>query len=438
MKRKIISFDGTEEIDTIVERPEKYNSLFLRLAKGKFIPRGAGLSYCLASAGKNISCISSVLFNRVLFFDKINGIIRVESGMSLGDLLNIVIPENFIFPVLPGYPRITIGGCIGFNVHGKSQYGIGMFGDYVKSIKLFHPAHGEIECSELQNAEILELTIGGFGLTGFITEVELILVPLRSKYIVKSKVFVKNIQEAVDIITEKKNDFQSIYSWNNLNCKNKNFGKGVVYLEKQVDNNNEESKIINYNNLSSQNRGKFKFNFYNSLTVFFECFIYESIERAKANESIHRIENASFPINGKEIYFNLFGNKGFREYQMIIPFNNWKIFEKEFYTLINKSDIYITLGSLKLFKGNQKLLSFNMTGICLAIDVPANEKSLYFFEILDELVIRYNGIANISKDSRLSADTVRQMYPEYEEFISRLIEFEKDVPLGSNLRVRLF
>jgi decaprenylphospho-beta-D-ribofuranose 2-oxidase len=436
--KKIKSFDGTEKINTIIEKPEKYNSLFQRLTKGGFIPRGAGLSYCLASAANNVSSIDSVLFNRVLSFDKINSLIKVEAGMNLGDLLKIIIPENFTFPVLPGYPKITIGGCIGFNVHGKSQFNIGLFGDYVNSIKLFHPAHGEIECNEFINSDILELTIGGFGLTGFITEVELKLVPLKSKSVIRSKILVKNISEAVQIISTKENDFTSIYSWNNLNRKNKNFGKGIVYLEKYADQDNCNCNIIKYNNLSSENRGNFKFNFYTNITTYIECLVYESIERISSSQSISRIENVSFPINGREIYFKLFGNKGLREYQMIIPFNNWTNFEQELYTVINKIKMPITLGSLKLFKGEQKLLTFRKSGICLAIDVPANDKSVLFFNLLDALVLKYDGIANISKDSRLSSDVIKRMYPEYNEFIKRLNEFEGNNPLNSNLRERIF
>lgn len=438
MIKKIKSFDGTEKINALIEKPEKYNSLFQRLTKGGFIPRGAGLSYCLASAGINVSSIDSVLFNRVLSFDKINGLIKVEAGMNLGELLKIIIPENFTFPVLPGYPKITIGGCIGFNVHGKSQFNIGLFGDYVNSIKLFHPAHGEIECNKSINSDILELTLGGFGLTGFITEVELKLVPLKCKCVVRSKIFVKNISEAVEILRGKENDFTNTYSWNDLNRKNKNFGKGIVYLEKYADQESCNSNIIKYNNLSSENRGNFRFNFFTNITAGILCLVYESMERISSSPSINRIENVSFPINGKEIYFKLFGNKGLREYQMIIPFNNWTKFEQELYTLINKIKIAITLGSLKLFKGDQKLLRFSKAGICLAIDVPANDKSIHFFKLLDVLVLKYDGIANIAKDSRLSSDIIRRMYPEYNEFIKRLNEFEGNIPLNSNLRERLF
>jgi len=438
MIKKTTSFDGTELINTTIERPGKYDSLFRLLTNGNFIPRGAGLSYCLASAGTDSISVDSSLFNRVLSFDKLNGLIRVEAGMSLGKLLSIVIPENYTFPVLPGYPRITIGGCIGFNVHGKSQFDIGLFGDYVKSIKLFHPAHGEIECNEKTNADILELTVGGFGLTGFITEVELKLVPLKSRFVQSSKVFVHNISEAVEVMTAKKHDYYSVYSWNNLNNKERNFGKGVVYLEKQVERSDIESKIKKYNNLSSDNRGKFIMNFFNSLTVALECMAYYTMEVISKSESVQRIENVSFPINGKEIYFNLFGNKGLREYQMIIPTESFTGFEKELMPLIRKTGIGITLGSLKLFKGTPRLLSFCKSGVCLAVDVPAGNKSIRFFNLLDALVLKYNGIANISKDSRLSSEVVKQMYPDYSEFISRIIKYEGNKPLNSELRKRLF
>lgn len=69
-----------------------------------------------------------------------------------------------------------------------------------------------------------------------------------------------------------------------------------------------------------------------------------------------------FPINGKEIYYYLFGKKGFREYQMILPFENFEEAIDEIRKLIINSKIPISLGSLKIFEGTESYLNFCKTG----------------------------------------------------------------------------
>lgn len=438
MYKRLTSFDGSESYDCNLEKPAKYNELFSILNKADFIPRGAGLSFCMASCGNNVTSIDASLFNRIIGFDKENGTITVEPGINLGDLLKVIIKENWFLPVLPGYPKITVGGCIGFNVHGKSQYRIGLFGNYVNKIRIFHPAYGEIFCSRTENKDIFDLTIGGFGLTGFITEAELKLIPLKSKYVKLKKIFVENLSEAIAYMTTHKDEYDIMYSWNNLNNKGKSFGSGVVYVEKFLENKYEKKeKVISYNNMTADNRGSFSFGFYNKLTTVLECKLYHLKESLIKRDIILPVEKASFPINGKEIYHKLFGKKGLREYQMIIPQSKWSDFESHFYNLIQSGKFKFTLGSLKLFKGEPGFLNFQKSGICLAFDAPSSKSTIEFFKKLDPLVIQNEGIANLSKDGRLESAVVRKMYPDYNKFRNSLKSFEKDKPLNSVLRSRL-
>jgi decaprenylphospho-beta-D-ribofuranose 2-oxidase len=438
MYTKLTSFDGTESYSCCIEKPAKYSELFNILKNSKFIPRGAGLSYCMASGGNNVTSIDTSFFNRIISFNKEIGTITVEPGINLGNLLEVITREGWFLPVLPGYPKITVGGCIAFNVHGKSQYRIGLFGDYVNKLKIFHPAYGEIVCSNNENSDIFELTKGGFGLTGLITEVELRLTPLKNKYVRLKKIFVSNLKEAIEFMAIHKDEYDNIYSWNNLNNKRRSFGSGVVYVEKFLDYNYTQPESNTRNgNMTWDNRASLRIGFYNKLTTVLECKMYHLKENLDKKELILPIEKASFPIKGKEIYFKLYGNKGLREYQMIIPKNKWVDFENQFYNLIQLNEMKFTLGSLKLFEGEPSLLNFQKSGVCLALDVPANNSSYEFFNKLDNLVIQNEGIANLSKDSRLEPTVLEKMYPGYNKFKDRLKFIEKNEPLNSALRSRL-
>ena len=71
----------------------------------------------------------------------------MESGVTLGDVFAVASREGLGLPVQPGYPAITVGGCIAANVHGKNPVREGTFVDSVLDLTLFHPALGVVRLS---------------------------------------------------------------------------------------------------------------------------------------------------------------------------------------------------------------------------------------------------------------------------------------------------
>jgi decaprenylphospho-beta-D-ribofuranose 2-oxidase len=437
-KVQISSFDGTESYECSVQRPEKYQRLFDTInMSNNCIIRGAGLTYCMASGGYGITSVDFTKFNRILAFDGNLGHVKVEAGISVGVMLSFIIKKGWYFPVLPGYPTITIGGCLANNVHGKSQFKSGNFGNHVIEFNLYHPDHGEITCSRTENEEIFNLTTGGLGLTGVILNVTLALEPLKGCSVEKQKVPCGSLTEAVAIMSGQKEQYENVYSWNNLNLGGKHFGKGIVYLE-QFSREVLPGKFRNYQGtIDSESRKSFIPGLLNRMTTPIECAGYYFLERMLPGPALLSIEAATFPIYGKEIYFNLFGKKGLREYQLIIPESGSESFFYELEKMIRQYRVPIALGSLKLFRGKSRYLNFCQDGICLAIDIPARDKYLEFFHQLDLLVIHHHGIANLSKDSRLSIDGVSNMYSEYADFKAQLLKFDPGKRFNSQLRERI-
>ena len=167
-------------------KPDRYRLIDAALkGPAPSIAQGAGLSYCLASAGEKTVSVSMGAFDRILAFDPDRQIIEVECGMSLGHLLAFLIERDFWFPVLPGYPTITVGGALAMNVHGKSQVHDGLFGEQVESLEIVHPEHGRLRLSAQENPEIFSLTIGGLGLTGIATRTALRVQRLKGRSLLR-------------------------------------------------------------------------------------------------------------------------------------------------------------------------------------------------------------------------------------------------------------
>ena len=431
-----LSFDRSYQQELPVARPESYKQLlrFLDAPEQKFITRGAGLSYAPASFVEGGISISTELFNRVLAFDKTTGLITCEAGIKLYDLLAVVNRKGWTLPILPGYPSISIGGCIGFNIHGKSQFHTSNFVDCIESMKLYHPAYGEMHLSREEHEDLFLLTAGGMGLTGFITEVTLQLVPLDYKSIKLTKRKVASVYEGISFLQGEAENYKSVYSWHNFMRSGQRFGQGIVYCE-QTSNADLPNKP--FKKFSTAQTKPLPINMLSYFTTGIMNRVYEIKDGIGGKELKVDLASGSFPIYGKEIYYALFGKQGFLEYQFISSADKIHAVIKEIEQWIKAHKQPVSLASLKLFKGENSLLNFCGTGVCLALDVPRSDKALMFFDFLDELCVSTQSIMNISKDSRVTRETIASVYPEYIQFKEQLTAHDPQQLFHSEIRSRL-
>ncbi len=435
MLTQFTSFDGNESIRSEFVRPDRYRRLFAEMSgAGPCIARGAGLSYCAASAGFRVRSISTALFNRILAFDDETGRIVVEPGLSVGDLFAFAVRRGWYPPVLPGHPKITIGGCIGFDVHGKNQYQDGTFIDCLEQLVVYHPDHGETPCSRQTRPDLFNLTVGGWGLTGFITQATLRLVRCPGRSVRRTRVPVANLIEAIDVMDKHCNTAHGLYSWHDLNRRGDDFGRGVVYVEHF-----EPGSLPmggRFRDLDSAKRDRLRLSVFNRATLPLVNRAYYWLE-ALRGPSLLDLKTAAFPIHGKEIYYALFGQRGFREYQMLIPRKAWPSAVETIKQLLAQPGVVAALGSLKIFRGRTRLLTFSGSGICVTINAPATTRTLTLFADLDAFVLRVGGVVNLSKDSRLTKAVVRQVFPDYGEFKEGLEAHDPERRFDSALRRRV-
>ncbi|MFL5612852.1 MAG: FAD-binding oxidoreductase [Gemmatimonadaceae bacterium] len=124
-------------------------------------------------------------FDRIISLDTERGLVEVESGIQWPALmrglaaLQAESPRRWtIRQKQTGADRLSIGGALSANVHGRGLTMCPIVAD-IDSFTLID-AEGHVRrCSRTENAELFGLAVGGYGLFGFIASVTLRLVQRR-------------------------------------------------------------------------------------------------------------------------------------------------------------------------------------------------------------------------------------------------------------------
>jgi FAD/FMN-containing dehydrogenase len=118
-------------------------------------------------------------YGAVRAFDRERGLIEVESGMQWPELIAWLVENQpgdgrrwGIRQKQTGADRLSIGGAVSANVHGRGLTLPPFVGD-VESLTLLGPDGERRTCSRTESAELFGLVCGGYGLFGFIDTVTL-------------------------------------------------------------------------------------------------------------------------------------------------------------------------------------------------------------------------------------------------------------------------
>lgn len=435
------SFDGSTRIRTHCFTPDRYRFWDARGRESYGISRGAGLSYAAASFSSTAPSIAHRHLNRLLDFDSNTNLLEVEAGATLGHIYDFAVQRNLFLSVQPGHPRITVGGCIGADVHGKNQFRDGTFLSRVESLRLFHPDHGILELSREQDPELFALTCGGYGLTGNILSARIRLTPVPG---VRVRIGVRpapDIFTLAPMLSEAAATYDLVYTWHDFMSRGTAFGQGFLITGSfsaadQARSTGVGRRLRGESRLTAEARGNLKLPFFNRLTTRIFNAVYRASLRRHPTARLISLWEFLFPVHNKELYFRLFGARGFNEYQMIVPAESFESFLRDIQRYLERNPLAITLASAKLFRGRRELLRFTGDGICLALDFP-RPAGLAFAGFLDQLLRSYGGWPNIIKDSRLTAVFVSETYPGYYGFRDRLRQFDPKRLYRSELSERL-
>ncbi len=398
-----------------------------------FIVRGNGRCYGDSSLNENI--LSALRFNKVLAFDNQTGVFTCQSGITLDQVLQIVVPKGWFMPVTPGTKFITIGGAVASDVHGKNHHYEGSFSQHILSMNVLK-ADGEIiSCSPTENKTFFETTCGGMGLTGIVLEVTFQLKKIESSYITQRSIKVKNLEEMIDLFNENQHVTYSV-SWIDCLTGGNAKGRGLLNLGEHAKL-DELSEKQQQTALSPHPTKGITFPIdlpsfsINKLTVKAFNTLYYHKQTSKVKEFVSHYDPFFYPLDAILEWNKVYGKKGFLQYQFVLPLETSV---KGLNIILDKIREYgqsSPLIVLKLFGKQNDFISFPMEGYTLALDFPIRKGLFEFLNEVDKIILDLGGRLYLTKDARMSPETFRAGYPNAETFIQRIKEYNPDFKFES-------
>jgi FAD/FMN-containing dehydrogenase len=439
MKKKIANWGKYPEVET-EERSFTLKGELSEavLRNGQVIARGNGRCYGDASLADHT--ISTLKYDKVLFFDTTEGVFECQSGITLDQVLEVIVPKGWFLPVTPGTKFITVGGAVASDVHGKNHHVDGSFSRHIVEMDVLVASGETLTCSKERNSDLFWATCGGMGLTGIITRVSFTLKKIGSSYIRQKQVKARNLEELLQLFETYK-DYTYSVAWIDCLKKGESFGRSILILGEHATRDElDEKKRRDPLKLPSKKQISLPLNlpsfFLNSFTVKIFNFLYYAKNYKKEINNIVSYEPFFYPLDAVLHWNRMYGKKGFVQYQFVLPLEN-KAGLVEILKKISDAGLGSFLAVLKVFGEQNDLISFPREGYTLALDFPVRKGLFEFLDQLDEIVLQNNGRIYLSKDARMKADIFWRGYPTASKFTEVLKKYNPQSRFNSLQALRL-
>ncbi len=392
----------------------------LDLAPGQSVlPHGLGRSYGDLPLNDEGALLVSTALDRIVDVDWESGLITAEGGISLTQLLEVIVPRGWFLPVSPGTKFVTLGGAIANDIHGKNQTKDGTFGCFVKEVLLWRSDQadgkgGLIRCSEEQNQELFRATVAGLGLTGFIVQATLQLKKIAGPFIDRETIPFRGLDQFFRLTAESENDFLYTVAWLDCLGTGSNFARGVFF---RGNHSQKWGSHVDCQPGRTLFNAPFEFpNFtLNRLTLKAFNEVYFRLNSLLGGKSACHYDPFFYPLDSVDRWNLIYGPRGFFQFQCVVSIDRIE----SILSAIVDSKLLSFLGVLKCFGPIRSpgLLSFPREGITLALDFPnQGSRTRDLFLKLHEIVREGEGAIYPAKDAWMTPAEFREFYPNIEQF----------------------
>lgn len=386
---------------------------------------GLGRSYGDSCLNPDGLLISTRGLDRLLGFDPASGLVRCEAGVSLAELLATVCgrpaPGGGIWylPVTPGTRFVTVGGAIANDVHGKNHGVAGSFGRHVAALELLRSDGTRLTCSPDRDRDLFAATVGGLGLTGLILEATVQLARVEGALLEVEDLRLDDLEDFYTV-AESSVGWTYTVAWVDCLARGRGLGRGIFSRARHVAGASAPPPAAPRLSVpvtppvSPLNR----------LTLrAVNALLWRRLGPHGRRLRLVPAETFLYPLDAIGGWNRLYGPRGFRQYQCVLPEPVAPDAVRRLLETIARAGqgsflaVLKTLGSL----ASPGLLSFPMPGTTLALDFPeCGGATLDLLASLDRIVLEAGGRLYPAKDGRMPAAVFRAGFPEWQHFAEKV------------------
>ncbi|MFO0667613.1 MAG: FAD-binding oxidoreductase [Polyangiaceae bacterium] len=411
-----------------------------KLTRGATLSRGLCRSYGDSSLPARASdkVAATRLANRILSFDPKTGVIRVEAGVSLAELLRLYMPLGWFPPVTPGTKFVTIGGMVASDVHGKNHHCEGCFGAHVRSLRIRLASDDIVECSPDKDADLFYGTIGGMGLLGHILEVEFVLHRIPTSWVWMESERVPTIDEFLGALGKAAPRWPMTMGWIDCLTRGNAMGRGILMAGRWAT--PEETK--NKPPPAPPKEITFPIELPNwalnatTAQLFNTAYYWKHMEHKGAG--LIAPDAFFYPLDAILHWNRAYGPRGFSQYQCVLPRARGPEAVRDFMHLLTKLGGASPLCVIKDCGPEGKgVLSFPLEGTSIAVDMAVSPDIQGIVDRLNEFVIEAGGRIYLTKDRFTRPEHFAKMEPRLPKFTALRDKWDPTRRLRSAQSVRI-
>ncbi len=366
------------------------------------LARGLGNSYGDAAQNAGGLVVLPIGPLAPIDFDPETGLVRVSAGTTIARLLQELLPLGRTLPVLPGTGRVTVGGAIAADVHGKNHQVHGSFGQWTSALGLVD-GMGNLRRVSAPDP-VFRATVGGMGLTGVMVDALLHTRPVLSSRIRVRTQRTTSLSELMDAMESSSATYQ--VAWVDA-ASPARLGRGILEEAEHDD----SGPVSEYRTGARPGVPRAPVNV---IRPWVTKELNQLWWRRARLSSTHTKDFPAFfhPLDAVRGWPGLYGPRGFIQWQFVVPDDARAFVAQALSALVDTATPPSLVVLKRMGPGRAGTLSFPLPGWSVAVDLPADPNVEPILDRLDSILAACGGRVYLAKDSRLARPTFQRMYPE--------------------------
>ena len=385
------------------------------------IARGLGRSFGDAALNLDHDVLCTERLNRLLSFDRPNGLLECEAGVSLHEIITFALPKGYFLPVTPSTPHISVGGAIAADVYGCNHLRDGSFSNFVDRIELMCANGRTMICTRERNEDLFWATVGGLGLTGIILRVQLRLLPVETAYLDANYTKISDVDQLFIHLEKCQSNCHYTMAWIDSLAGAKNLGRSLV-----IQGDHARYEQLNGKARKRPLRPRRRRDLYVpdiwpnwtlnkwSVALLNKMYYWRHLHHAR----IVKYQRFFYPFAHMQHWNRLYGPRGFLRYQCLIPWEHAATGVQHMFEFIQQKHIPCYWAMLRLCRDDAEngLLSFSKSGISLTLDLPHTDDLIPILHQLNDALINWQGRLSLASDAFMRPSDLQVMYPKLADF----------------------